>query len=494
MDTAPVQTSARTAALPLAHLRPSQTKIQQQRRAHFDKNKLQELADSIKAQGQLQPILVRPLLPEPGHQLVQPLYEIIAGERRYLASKLAGLTTVDCVIRGLDDAQVLEAQLVENLQREDVNPLEEAEGYRELIDLKKIKAEDLGALVGKSRAYIYGRMKLLDLCPAARKTLEEGKIDASVALLIARIPDAEMQELAAIGCANGQDENANRYGSSDEARPLTHEEAEEYIKEEFMRRIEGNAAIAAAKQAGKPVIDGDKARKIWKHRHSDPSGHILLDTDYWVDGKTRNLLKDLGPEPAGAVLIQSPHTGEAKLALTKEKARAALLEKKLKLPYHLQPTEPTKTVNASAGSAASKEDRAAAEAKRAREERELRLKLEITTAIAKATRAKYPAKLGKPELLDLIDCLDAMDRPDEDVAPVPAKLDKLTEKQLNAVVLDYVLMSNLKWDTRAMLAAAKRYGVKVDKIKADMTAAFNAREKELAATAKPAAATKAKKK
>lgn len=166
-------------------LRPSDTKMQQKRRATFNLAKIAELADSIKQQGLLQPILVRQSnfnnSPKMEH------YEIIAGERRYLASKLAGLTEIDCLVRDLTDAQVLEAQLVENLQREGVHPLEEAEGYRELLALKKIPADELGAQIGKSRAYVYARLKLLDLCPEAREALDNGDLDASKALVIARL-------------------------------------------------------------------------------------------------------------------------------------------------------------------------------------------------------------------------------------------------------------------------------------------------------------------
>jgi ParB/RepB/Spo0J family partition protein len=179
-------------ALPIASIRPSHTHIQQLRRQHFDAEKLLELAASIRANGLLQPILVRPLhRPDGTHK-----YEIVAGERRWLAADRAGFAHIPANISDLSDTQVLEAQLIENLQREDLRALEEAEGYRELMDLKHINADELAALIGKSRSYVYARTKLLDLCAPARAALADGTIDASKALFIARIKGDKLQQKA----------------------------------------------------------------------------------------------------------------------------------------------------------------------------------------------------------------------------------------------------------------------------------------------------------
>jgi ParB/RepB/Spo0J family partition protein len=187
-------------AIPLTWIRPSHTAIQTRRRQHFDAGKLAELTESVKAQGILQPILVRPFgeygsehWPDGG---VPVSFEIVAGERRYLAAERAGLKEIDCNVRTLTDAQVIEAQLVENLQRADVHPLEEAEGFRELLALQTLTPEAIGALIGKSRAYVYARLKLLDLCPEARAALDTGALDASKALLISRISSAKLQQKA----------------------------------------------------------------------------------------------------------------------------------------------------------------------------------------------------------------------------------------------------------------------------------------------------------
>ena len=171
-------------------------------RKHFDPAKLQELADSIAASGVHQPILLRPL---PGHRLEDthrearalkqpaPEYELVAGERRWRACQLAKVAQIPAMIRPMTDEQALEAQVIENLQREDVTELEEAEGYESLMKHSKLNADQVGAKIGKSRGYVYGRLKLLDLCQQAREALREGKIDFSKALLVARIPNEQLQ-------------------------------------------------------------------------------------------------------------------------------------------------------------------------------------------------------------------------------------------------------------------------------------------------------------
>ncbi len=173
-------------------------------RKNFNEAKLQELAESIRASGVHQPILVRRLPgarvadtsfdPQSGKpRTVKPVYELVSGERRYRASQLAGAPTIPALIRDLSDDQVLEVQIVENLQRDDLTELEEAEGYDALMQHSGLNADQVGAKIGKSRSYVYGRLKLLDLSLESKQALREGKIDASRALLIARIPDGKLQ-------------------------------------------------------------------------------------------------------------------------------------------------------------------------------------------------------------------------------------------------------------------------------------------------------------
>src|SRR6185503_4868967 len=134
---------------------------------------------------------------------------------------------------------LVQFQLVENLQRKTVDVIGEAEGYDELRKVKKITADQIADLVGVSRTTVFDRLKLLDLCPEASAYLHSGKLQASVALMIARIPDPKMQAKAAKGCATGRDIGDFDPEESPFQGPLTHEDAEKYIKEEFTARIEG---------------------------------------------------------------------------------------------------------------------------------------------------------------------------------------------------------------------------------------------------------------
>lgn len=178
------------AYLPLAAITPSPANP----RKTFAPAHMAELVDSIRASGVHQPILVRPL---PGERVGETdravQYEIVAGERRYRASLEAGVPNIPAMIRALTDEQALEVMLVENLMRDDLAPLEEAEGYETLMVNHCISADELAAKIGKSRSYVYAKLKLLDLCQEVRQALRDGSIDASRALLIARIPDGKLQ-------------------------------------------------------------------------------------------------------------------------------------------------------------------------------------------------------------------------------------------------------------------------------------------------------------
>ena len=128
-----------------------------QPRKHFDKESLEELTNSIRKQGVIQPIIVRPSKSSEGK------YEIIAGERRWLASQNAGLHEVPVVILDVDDVKSLEFAIVENVQRQDLNPIEEARGYQKLVDDFSYNQEKLSQFIGKSRSYIANSLRLLSL-------------------------------------------------------------------------------------------------------------------------------------------------------------------------------------------------------------------------------------------------------------------------------------------------------------------------------------------
>ncbi len=132
-----------------------------QPRREFDKEKLEDLAQSIKEHGLIQPILVK--------KQENGMYIIIAGERRWRASKIAGLSEVPCIEKDFSEREIMEIALIENLQREDLNPIEEAEGYQKLIDAFNLKQEEVADRVGKSRSAVANSLRLNNLCDEIKK-------------------------------------------------------------------------------------------------------------------------------------------------------------------------------------------------------------------------------------------------------------------------------------------------------------------------------------
>lgn len=351
--------------IPVAALTFSVTRAQTERRQSFDKSAMRELAESIKSHGVMQPILVRPFRDE---NVKGEAFEVVAGERRALASKIAGREDIPATIRELTDEQVLELQLIENLQRQDLHELAEAEGYESLQNLGH-SVDDMAAKVGKSKGTIYARMKLLALTPEGRKAFYAGKLSASTALYLARIP-AELQN-------KGLKEITREEYSHHEGGkvPMSARAAQRHIHDNYMLRLAdagfktedadlvpaagpcgtcpkrtGNQpelfgdvkgadvctdpicfkrklaahaerAIAAAEASGQTVIQGPSAKKVFPYQHSDhvAAGFVALDDrDYERKGTIRQTLgKAYVP-----TLVVNPHTG--KLA---EVARQADVDK-----------------------------------------------------------------------------------------------------------------------------------------------------------------------
>lgn len=155
-----------------------------QPRTHFNETLLNELADSIRENGVLQPLLVR----KKGEG-----YEIIAGERRYQASKIAGLEELPVIVKEVDDQKMLELALIENLQRSDLNPIEEAKGYRQLIKASGMTQEALSKAVSKSRSSITNSLRLLDLPEPVQQYLFDGRLTAGHARAILAVPYEEQR-------------------------------------------------------------------------------------------------------------------------------------------------------------------------------------------------------------------------------------------------------------------------------------------------------------
>ena len=168
--------------LPIAQVEPGL----KQPRKRFDEETLADLAESIRLHGILQPLTVR--------RLASGYYQIIAGERRWRAAKQAGLSEVPAIIVEADDRKVMELGLIENLQREDLNPMEEAMGYQALIEEYGLTQEEAARRVGKSRPAVANALRLMALPDAIRALVEEGKLSAGHARALLSVPDSTSQK------------------------------------------------------------------------------------------------------------------------------------------------------------------------------------------------------------------------------------------------------------------------------------------------------------
>ena len=168
-------------SLPISQVEPGL----KQPRKRFEDEALHDLADSIRTHGIIQPLTVR--------RLSSGYYQIIAGERRWRAAKLAGLTEVPAVIIEADDRKTMELALIENLQREDLNPIEEANGYKSLMEDYGLTQEEAAKRVGKSRPAVANALRLLALPDPVCQLLEEGKLSAGHARAILAVPSGEAQ-------------------------------------------------------------------------------------------------------------------------------------------------------------------------------------------------------------------------------------------------------------------------------------------------------------
>lgn len=343
--------------------------------------KLAEFVHSVDVHDVNQPILLRGL---PAGRLAdtqprvaggrRPDLELVAGERRLIASLITGKNDIPGMVKPMTDQEVLEFQLVENLQRDDLHPMEEAEGYERLCRDTGIAKEDIGAKIGKSRSYVYGRLKLLDLCQDARQAFYDGKLDASRALLIARIPDEKLQLkalkefttegyggrtlsvrecqdwllrntmlrldkapfkitsetlLPAAGscraCPKRTGANPELFSDVDGADVCTDPKC--YAKKETAHQEQ---VRAEAEAKGLKVIDGKEAREL---RPNSWSGEVkgYLDLDQPAPGADSNkpLRKLLGKDAPEPVVFIDPHTKQARHVVPTEIAGELLKEKGL---------------------------------------------------------------------------------------------------------------------------------------------------------------------
>ena len=159
-----------------------------QPRKQFDPDALADLADSIREHGIIQPLTVR--------KLQSGYYQIIAGERRWRAARMAGLDQVPAIVIEADDRKAMERAMIENLQREDLNPMEEAEGYRQLMEQYNLTQEETAQRVGKSRSAVANALRLLNLCPSVRAMVEDGRLTSGHARTILPLSPALQKKAA----------------------------------------------------------------------------------------------------------------------------------------------------------------------------------------------------------------------------------------------------------------------------------------------------------
>lgn len=192
LDNSTVEENAGAVMLKLHEIEPNRD----QPRKEFDEDALSELAESIATHGIIQPLLVRPF-PDGG-------YQIVAGERRWRAARLAGLTEVPVIIKELSEKEIMELALVENLQREDLNPIEEAEGMQALIETYGMTQEEAAQRIGKSRPAVANTMRLLMLPQSVIQLVRDSEISAGHArALLSLSDDDKIKELAAEICEKG---------------------------------------------------------------------------------------------------------------------------------------------------------------------------------------------------------------------------------------------------------------------------------------------------
>ncbi|QNK39501.1 ParB/RepB/Spo0J family partition protein [Caproicibacter fermentans] len=210
-----------------------------QPRREFNEEALQELAESIRQHGVLQPLLVRPIF--------SGGYQIVAGERRWRAARMAELKEVPAVVREMSDSEVMQLALIENLQREDLNPLEEAQGYQSLIETYGMTQEEVANTVGKSRPAVANALRLLNLPEEVRGMVEKGVLSAGHARTLLSFPSRALMMEAAKAAAEGAsvreiEKMAQRANSTPKAKKSSskikfYEETELALRESLGRKV-----------------------------------------------------------------------------------------------------------------------------------------------------------------------------------------------------------------------------------------------------------------
>ena len=239
--------------LPISQIEP----FAGQPRRRFDEDALQDLADSIREHGIIQPLTVR--------RLSSGYYQIIAGERRWRAARIAGLSEVPAIVIEADDRKMTELSLIENLQREDLDPIEEAEGYKTLMDNYQLTQEEAAERVGKSRSAVANSLRLLGLCPEVRQMLQSGVLSGGHARALLPLKAGLQLEAAKTVAAQGlsvrqTEALAKRLNTVKEEKAPSNEElmAESYSKlaaQELSDTLGRTCRIVSGKKKGRIELD-----------------------------------------------------------------------------------------------------------------------------------------------------------------------------------------------------------------------------------------------
>lgn len=263
-----LETSDVASTLPIYEIENNKS----QPRTDFDDEALNELAESIRQHGVLQPILVRPI--------ANGRYQIVAGERRWRASRLANLSEVPVIIRDLDDTQVMLLAMIENLQREQLNPVEEAEGYKRLKEEFGFTQEEIADKVGKSRPSVANALRLTTLSKEILDLLRENKITVGHAKVILSLPEDKRNELAKL-CETGisvrEAEKAAKALLSSPKEPKTEDRISKSVIAEEAKRL-------LTESLGRKVTVNHGAKK----------GTLTL--EYYGEEDLKNLVKMLTNE------------------------------------------------------------------------------------------------------------------------------------------------------------------------------------------------------
>ena len=350
-------------------------------RKTFDENELKDLAESIKDKGILSPITVRDRVIGANGALgsragVCDGYEIVCGERRFRAAKLAGLTTVPCIVRELSNQQVIEIQVIENMQRSDLSPLEEARGYQVLHEKHKYSWDDLALKIGKSKNYIYTRLRLLNLPKKIQDAIIADKFKLSWAEQLLRVPDEEKlieiyddldgyndfddlkqmveETLLDLKTApfNTKKTNDKGIGACVDCTQRTGSQPDlfgnfkkhDYCQDkkcwDAKKAAHEKAIIEAYKSEGKSVVVGEKAKKLIESVRYSGSMAEIDEKCTEVNGKAtyRQAIKGTDYEPIAAI----DEAGKLHLLVERAKFKKTIPESKRKYNYGESPEEKAK--------------------------------------------------------------------------------------------------------------------------------------------------------